>query len=100
MADQLKELAWNILDWPSDGVLDENNIGYNMREFMRSNGGNLPKAFIVRPDQANTLMKQFRVEPPKDIYGFNTIHTESNGSYQLVIVPRKEQPSEPTKKKR
>lgn len=87
MAQQLKKLVWNILEWDRDADLTEDNIGYNMREFMKANMGNLPSAFIVRPDQAHILMRDFQVDPPLDPYGFNIIHTKNNGSYKLIIVP-------------
>lgn len=91
-------MAWDILDWPADADLSEDNIGYNMRDFLRKTGS-IPAAIIARPDQAHILLRDFEVTPPEDAYGFNTIHTKGNGSYKLIIVPRKEQPSEPTKKR-
>lgn len=82
--EQIPELAWNILDWDSDADLGSDNLQYNMRETFVRRYDRLPKAWVVRPDQAHKLFQQFKTIGP-DANHFSVIDTPF-GYFSLIIV--------------
>lgn len=86
--EQFNEVAFNIVDWDRDADLGADNIHHNMRQFFVSRNYGLPQSIVVRPDQAHTLMRDFKTYPPEDMYGFNKIEIPGVGLFTLIIVVR------------
>ena len=80
----LKEISWNILDWDRDADLGPENIRENMRKEFVEKMNALPIAWIVRPDQANKLLQDYKPMQP-DANGFQVIETPF-GYFSLIIV--------------
>ena len=84
--EQFDDVAFNIIDWNRDADLGADNILFNIRQLFINRSYGLPNAIVTRPDQAHALMRNFKVYPPEDMYGFNRIEVPGIGLFDLIIV--------------
>lgn len=85
MTKQAQELAWDISDWDEEADISESNIRRNMEETFFKNGLTLPSSIVVRVDQRQRLLEEFRAYAPNadGIYAIDL----GFGAMRLKVVP-------------